>query len=376
MTVVSGQIGSYSGTYYEYFDRDIQVSPRSDLRRPPFAYNRWLPYSFNKWSYRGCMVKVSNGSDAAPPYRHFSSWDLGCSTSNVSATHGSKIKALSKLVDVWKNSDVNLGVSIGEGKESLGMVTDTLFSLVQSARAIRRGDLGGAVRHFKNPVPRRARKKAAKRLSQGDLSGSWLALNLGWAPMISDIYSALGYVQYDGGYAKIASGWVKGSANALVNTVNGMGGRVTKRDARLRYVTAIKTPPTEWQRLGLTNPALIAWELVPFSFVVDYFANIGDGINALSVFQMDNSSVKTFLEERVDIKTKYPSRPKGSWLGGWYAAEATQPTFYRYRSYRRTVVSLGQQWVAGSIEYRLPTSIKKLANMAGLLHQSLLNLKR
>lgn len=29
-------------------------------------------------------------------------------------------------------------------------------------------------------------------------------------------------------------------------------------------------------RLGLTNPASIAWELVPFSFVVDWFGTVGE----------------------------------------------------------------------------------------------------
>lgn len=33
--------------------------------------------------------------------------------------------------------------------------------------------------------------------------------------------------------------------------------------------------------LGLTNPASVAWELVPFSFVVDWFAPVGDWLNAL-----------------------------------------------------------------------------------------------
>lgn len=376
MAVITGEIGSYAGTYYEYFDRNVQSSPRSDLHKPPFAYNRWLPYSFNKWSYQGCMVKTSRSSDGSPPHKIYSSWNLGCSTANVRATHGSTIKALSKLVDKWKNSDVNLGVSIGEGKESLGMVSQSLFSLAQSARCVRRGDLGGALRHFKNPVPRSARRRAAKKLSQGDASGSWLALNLGWAPMISDIYAALEYQRDTGGYAKIVSGWVKGTGGATVSTTYGMGGKVTKVDVRLRYVTAIRTPPTEWQRLGLTNPALVAWELVPFSFVIDYFIPIGDAINALGVLQMDNSQLKTFREERVDIKTRYPSLPKGAWMGGLYAAEATQPTRYRYRTYRRTVVSLTQQLIAGSLEYRLPTSYKKIANMAALLHQQLINLRR
>jgi hypothetical protein len=36
------------------------------------------------------------------------------------------------------------------------------------------------------------------------------------------------------------------------------------------------------EQLGLANPASIAWELVPFSFVVDWFTNYGSVIGGLS----------------------------------------------------------------------------------------------
>lgn len=36
--------------------------------------------------------------------------------------------------------------------------------------------------------------------------------------------------------------------------------------------------------LGLTNPAAIAWELVPFSFVVDWFIPIGNFLNSWTDF--------------------------------------------------------------------------------------------
>lgn len=375
MTVVVSEVGSQSGAYHERTERDIVLSPRSDLIPPPHVYTRWNPYRrFNVGhsSGTGTAGQTANG----PEMGTYSAWGLGYTVTNVSVQHASTAVALSRLVDAWKNSDVNLGVSIGEGKESLGMVASSLRSLAQSAIAIRRGDIGGAVRHFKNPVPRSARRRAARRLSQGDLSGSWLALNLGWAPMISDIYAATQFVRYAGGYAKIASKWAKGTASATVQTVNGMGGKVDKAEARRRYVTVIRTPPTEYQRLGLTNPALVAWELVPFSFVVDYFLPIGDVINAMSVLQMNNSNVKTFQQDRAMILASYPARPKGSWMGGLWAMTAFGPTRFWWSDYNRQVASLSTKFVASTITTELPTSLKKVANMAALLHQSLLSLRK
>jgi hypothetical protein len=37
-------------------------------------------------------------------------------------------------------------------------------------------------------------------------------------------------------------------------------------------------------QLGFLNPALVAWELVPFSFVVDWFVNVGAVISSMTDF--------------------------------------------------------------------------------------------
>jgi hypothetical protein len=42
---------------------------------------------------------------------------------------------------------------------------------------------------------------------------------------------------------------------------------------------------SELQQLGLTNPALVAWELVPFSFVFDWFIQVGDWLTGLTALQ-------------------------------------------------------------------------------------------
>lgn len=40
-----------------------------------------------------------------------------------------------------------------------------------------------------------------------------------------------------------------------------------------------------FQQMGLVNPALVAWELVPYSFVFDWFISVGDWLTAVSALQ-------------------------------------------------------------------------------------------
>lgn len=52
---------------------------------------------------------------------------------------------------------------------------------------------------------------------------------------------------------------------------------------RARYDMTAVSPIAIWaQRVGLTRPLDSVWDLVPFSFVVDYFSRAGDFVSALS----------------------------------------------------------------------------------------------
>lgn len=58
-----------------------------------------------------------------------------------------------------------------------------------------------------------------------------------------------------------------------------------EKSCRVKLWLKISNPQlSQLQQLGLTNPALVAWELVPFSFVFDWFISVGQylqGITAL-----------------------------------------------------------------------------------------------
>lgn len=51
------------------------------------------------------------------------------------------------------------------------------------------------------------------------------------------------------------------------------------------------------EQMGLLNPAVLLWEVVPFSFIVDWFVGVGDFLSTISDFaglNLENKTVTTF----------------------------------------------------------------------------------
>lgn len=135
----------------------------------------------------------------------------------------------------------------------------------------------------------------------------------GWKPLVSDIYGIIDMMKDGSGRPFLLSG--TGSSNFAREVPP-----VTKEDISFRSTT-VTGPSSErarvrckvWGRidpntqglralnqLGLLNPVALAWELVPWSFVVDWFVPIGPVLQALTapaglIFVSGTTSVRTSM---------------------------------------------------------------------------------
>jgi len=166
-------------------------------------------------------------------------------------------------------------VNLAEYNQSLRMMTERLVQIARFTNRLRKLDFVGAARVLGLDG------KPAKVSYMRSMANNWLEYSFGWKPLIEDIYSTIDLLQNP-----IKSIRPKGASSDTYyfDSNPNFGGAIWSRKRQLGLkvtqqgceVTISNPNLYLANNLGLVNPATLAWELIPFSFVVDWFANVGD----------------------------------------------------------------------------------------------------
>lgn len=195
-------------------------------------------------------------------------------------------KSWEKFVERAKGDAADLGVMLGEGREAFDMVADRMIGLRNSYKALRRGDFRRFLRELSVDPKRKHRSKT--RSTAAEASGLWLEYWFGWKPFCQGIYDGLTVVTGPGSNGRRRVHGTARQNQPRSETFSGSGGLTYRRAMVSEGVCFVKQGATVevsspnlllLNRLGLVNPVAVAWELVPFSFVVDWFTKAGDVVN-------------------------------------------------------------------------------------------------
>jgi hypothetical protein len=187
-------------------------------------------------------------------------------------TQDAEYALLAKLQKKINQHEWNAGVFIGELGETTDMMAQSFRTLTSAARLVRKGNFYGAARVLK--VSPHVPKKRSP-------TSDWLALRYGWRPLCSDIYNLSQAIKK----LDEPRGAVFRATHFLTNDINSVWsfvGSVQHRQSLILYAT--EKPFSLQDYLGLSDPATIAWELLPWSFVVDWSIPIGSYISFRSTF--------------------------------------------------------------------------------------------
>jgi hypothetical protein len=207
-----------------------------------------------------------------------------------------KLRTLGKLSDFKSN----VVVSLAEARKTSVMIESAAERLVSSYRAFRRGNFK-AVAEILN-------------LKRGTVHKNWLEYRYGWLPFMSDVKGqaeffsqqwALGgrpprFVvsastdhksKEDPKEGVVSNEWFYDFSRHFV-PYGGAGDAYLdefishRQKQRLKVWVEIVNPSlAALQQVGITNPLLVAWEVVPYSFVIDWFISVGSWLEALTAIQ-------------------------------------------------------------------------------------------
>jgi len=204
----------------------------------------------------------------------------------VSFDSNDQLRLISKLREEIRGSDFNLGVFLGESHQTLGMLASSASRLASAYVHARKGRWHSAAKSLvgSDEANRFVRKNFSTSRSPGfSKTGSalWLELQYGWLPLLNDIDGAAKQLAYVESYPK---------QKRYRATIRKRGSNAPARTdwqyvtwdklAQRKLIAIVEEQPSKAFLSGLTEPELIAWELVPFSFVADWIAPIGTYLEA------------------------------------------------------------------------------------------------
>lgn len=257
----------------------------SEIVRSPGSYGAFYP----GWGrYQGIQGDAygfisASGSSGIPSYR-------GATVADVT------LKARSKILDKIKNQKVNVAQMFAERRQTANLMITTVNRLASAALAIRKGRIRHATTLFGKKVNSRPLLQRDVQASPENLSNYWLEYIYGWRPLLDDIYGSAELLADS--YLKNRPEFVKSFSEMSVeiedqqirfNTGGTPGSFYAERmrgssRAQARFVVGFSVENSmvdAAQRTGLTNPLALAWELVPYSFVVDWILPIGNYLSHL-----------------------------------------------------------------------------------------------
>lgn len=185
--------------------------------------------------------------------------------------------AQSRLTEALRDHSFNLAVNAAQSRQLVDMVVSNLSKLARSMRALKRGDFATAARQL-GASPR------TTRLKPSDISGRWLELQYGWLPALSDTHEAAKAYEVITKEARRFT--VRSSAKRRLELpcqVDGASLSTEIWQQRVSYRYELLEQLSAARSLGLLDPLSVAWEILPYSFVIDWFIPIGGYLDNLSI---------------------------------------------------------------------------------------------
>lgn len=384
--VVSSSLG-----YYESRTQNSVNTPGFRSRRPsslpmnPYSKNvnifRVKPGTLSLQSWNGSSWVTNSWQGNLTPQ------GLGARLHSGMATSSPQPMCVNKALSRLSLSGGSVAVTLAEADKTAAMVANAASRLARAFRYLKSGNLPGMANSLNLTINdkrissfKRRRGLAAQRGDLRNFSGnSWLEYSYGWVPFVSDVFSqaenlANYMVERQLDPVRTVTARHKTTKQGS-RTVAQSGGlwkvrhdELDEKEGRIVLNYRLAEAPSVTNVFGLNNPALVAWELLPFSFVYDWFLPIGNYLENLSATSGLVFHSGTYAEKGVAtiVSQIYPGKSTGSGTSTVTCTQA-QGVSSEYASYKnRSVLTSFPSVPLPS--FRQPAGVSKLITSLALLN--------
>lgn len=360
-------IDPYSGYSVMDLHRDYWVQKR--------PYKVPLPYSMLRRELISFERNWFDHIGVAPPVGNLIDYDFDFASGDGDKALNS---AYQMFQDSAKDSAQNAN-NVLEMKGAVSQIVSHVRSLGKSIEAARHLDFPGIGKALGVTLPAGTQKRWRKRAKLP--ADAWLEYHFGWEPLVKDIGSSIDILQGTGKSGPHSKTYTHGHSsssgsrhtnlerNDYFHSSFDVGHDLLKWKMSVRMGSVVTTTNQNLalaNQMGFVNPLSVVWEAVPFSFVVDWFGNVGQCLGAMTDsvgFGYENAWTTQHNEKSIThvlSRTEPPDYPGGP-TNGYEAWEAKAVTI------RRGVGILGP-----TLHFGLPSlGIPRAATAISLLVQQM-----
>lgn len=276
-------------------------------------YNKMLPFEFlsrevswsiNSWDYSQQEYDIKGN-----PY-------IGRYVDRVYRS------AYAKFLDQSKSSAAELLTLFVERRKAADMIGQRALSLAAGFIAVKQRNLKALKQAWG--------AKAGWRENARKSGSHILEYSFGWAPLVSDIASAIETLRdghFRSGRARVQSQFVD-FEKSMVGSMSVKEIWRTTVGIRMGWQLTVDHPSIALlNQLGLLNPLQTAWELAPWSFVFDYFLNVNDVISSMTALAgctIHDPWFTTYIKDDYSYLAQWAVKPPPGWAPPAYGGARVQ----------------------------------------------------
>jgi hypothetical protein len=295
----------FNGTYNPSWKSEIRAGNNAGTPASGSVYSldpSWFSASWRSHRVQGYPYEVFESFEGYPQLPALFALDTNPPASLISSVRN---RCIAKFLD-----QADAARSSFEAGQDIGEIRETIHSIISPMKTMRELTLG-----YLSNVKKLALKAKSRPTLHKAISDSFLEYKFGWNPLASDVAAGIVGLTHNDGHVNVQHisasarefypinpqfyGTI-GSGNVIVTVIGQCTG-----EYQVRYRGGIRTGAVNGripllQNLQLDMPHFIPtlWDLLPYSWMVDYFANIGECIRAAS-FQNANVSWGNVTTRRI-----------------------------------------------------------------------------